>query len=156
VEHYSPREVIEQAIQTERLGHDFYRSMSQKFNEHDKLKSLFETLAAKELQHEKKFSELKKCIKESEPEEWKEVSPYLRAIVESEFFLGKNKSLPSIQHLSKMEDALSYALGFERETLLYYIGLKDIVEGKDVINEIINEEKSHIVWLNELKTELKL
>jgi rubrerythrin len=155
VERYSFREVIEQAIQTEKLGHDFYTAMAKRFNEYEQLKSLFEMLATKELQHEKRFLALKDGIKEQEPEGWEEVSSYLRAVVESEFFLGKNKSLPSLEHLKTVKDAIHYALGFERETLLYYYGLKDALINTGAIDEIVNEEKSHIVWLRELKNTLK-
>ncbi len=142
------REVIEQAIQTERLGYQFYTEMAKRFGENEGLKKLFETLAVKELRHEKTFSELKEISGTEEPEGWDEVSQYLRAIVESEFFLGKDKSLPSLKHLEKASDAVNFAIGFEKETLLYFYAIRDMVKGKEVIDEIINEEKSHIMWLN--------
>jgi rubrerythrin len=156
VENFSIREIIEQAVQTERLGNGFYSNMAQRFKENDKLKNLFELLATKERQHEIKFSELKNKVKDEEPEGWEEASQYLRAIVESEFFLGKHKSLPSLEHLRKTEDAVRYALGFEKETLLYYHGLREIVRERKIMDEIINEEKSHIVWLNEYKNKLQI
>ena len=150
MEKYSVGEIVEQAVQTERLGREFYVSMAGRFKENNRLKDLFGLLASKELQHEKKFSELTKKIKDEEPPGWEEVSRYLRAIVESEFFLGRNKSLPSLEHLKKAEDAVKYALGFEKETLLYYYVLKEVVMEKGIVGEIIDEEKSHIVWLKEL------
>ena len=154
---FSTREVIEQAVQTERLGCEFYTAMAKRFKENDKLKNLFEMLAVNEQQHEKRFSELKNKIKikNEEVEGWEDVSQYLRAIVESEFFLGKNKSLPSLEHVKTIVDALNFALGFEKETLLYYHSLKDIIDEKDVMNDIIKEEKQHIIWLHELKRSLK-
>ena len=72
-------------------------------------------LAVNEQQHEKRFSELKNKIKNEEIEGWGDVSQYLRAIVESEFFLGKNKSLPSLEHAKTVTDAVNFALGFEKE-----------------------------------------
>ena len=149
---FSTREVIEQAVQTERLGCEFYTAMAKRFKENDKLKNLFEMLAVNEQQHEKRFSELKNKIKNEEIEGWGDVSQYLRAIVESEFFLGRNKSL---EHVKTIVDALNFALGFEKETLLYYHSLKDIIDEKDVMNDIIKEEKQHIIWLHELKKSLK-
>ena len=59
MEKYSISEVIEQAVQTERLGYQFYTTMAERFKEDNGLKKLFETLGAKELVHEKRFSELK-------------------------------------------------------------------------------------------------
>jgi rubrerythrin len=48
-------------------------------------------------------------------------------------------------------EAIKFALGFERETLLYYYGLRDMIQEKKVIDEVIKEEKSHIVWLSALR-----
>jgi rubrerythrin len=148
MEKFSIREVVGQAIQTEKLGYQFYSTMAEKFRkENEDLHKLFTTLAEKELKHEKAFSELIDIIGDSEPEGWEDVSQYMRAIVESEFFLGKNKSLPSMENIKTVNDAVDFAIGFEKETLLYFHGIKDAVKEKDVVDEIINEEKSHIRWL---------
>ncbi|HUO77127.1 MAG TPA: hypothetical protein VMU21_06065, partial [Thermodesulfovibrionales bacterium] len=82
---------------------------------------------------------------------WEDAELYLRAIVESEFFLGKNKSLPSLKHVKTVEDAVNFALGFEKETLLYFYGIRDAVKEREVVEEIINEERSHIMWLHRFK-----
>jgi rubrerythrin len=84
-------------------------------------------------------------------EGWDEVTQYLRAIVDSEFFLGKDKCLPSLEHVKKAADAIDFALCFERDTLLYYYGLRETLKEKEIIEAIIREEKSHIVWLNNLR-----
>lgn len=151
MEKFSVREALEQAVQTEKLGYQFYTSMSGRFEKDEGLVSLFSTLAEKELRHEKTYSELKDIVGDSEPDGWEEISLYLRAIVESEFFLGKNKALPSMDGIKTVGDAVNYALGFEKETLLYFYGVKDAVKEKEIVDEIINEEKSHIMWLNAFK-----
>ncbi len=156
MESFSIKEVIEQAVQTEKLGYKFYITMAERFEKDEKLKKLFETLALKEQRHEKTFSELKKIIGDERPENWEEASQYLRAIVESEFFLGKNKSLPLLEHVKTTIDAVNFALGFEKETLLYFHSLRDIVKEKEIVDEIINEEKSHIMWLSEYKANSKI
>jgi rubrerythrin len=46
-----------------------------------------------------------------------------------------------------VDDAIKFAIGFEKETMLYFMGLKDAVKNKEIVDEIINEEKSHIRWL---------
>lgn len=148
MDRFTIREVVEQAVQTEKLGYQFYTTMAGRFKkESEDLNKLFTTLAEKEARHEKTFSELLGMIGDEEPEGWEEVSQYMRAMVESEFFLGKNKSLPSMERIKTVEDAVNFALGFEKETLLYFHGIKDAVKEKDVVDEIISEEKSHIKWL---------
>lgn len=155
MERYSIREVIEQALRTERLGYEFYTTMKERFKDDERFTRLFSTLAEKELLHEKRFAELLSIIKDEEPENWDEASEYLRAIVESEFFLGKDKSLPSLTHVKSIDDAVEFAIGFEKETLLYFYGLLGAVEEKEVVEEIINEEKSHVKWLTAFKESFK-
>ena len=155
MERYSIREVIEQAVQTEKFGFQFYTTMAERFNKDDGLAKLFSNLAIKEQRHEKTFRELLDIVKDEEPMNWEEAEQYLRAIVESEFFLGKDKSLPPLQHVKTVEDAVNFALGFEKETLLYFYGIKEAVKEKELVDEIINEEKSHIMWLNRFKDSFK-
>ncbi len=154
MDNYSAAEIIEQAVQTEKLGYEFYTVMAKRFETSEKLQKLFETLAIKEREHERTFAALKERIGNRMLEGWDEASMYLRAVVESEFFLGKHKSLPSLENLESVDEAVRYAMGFERETLLYYYGLRDVIKDRDIINEIINEEKSHILWLSEFKKSL--
>lgn len=152
MENFSIREVVGQAVQTEKLGYQFYTTMAEKFKkDNEELNKLFITLAEKELTHEKTFLDLLGMIGDDEPEGWEEISQYMRAIVESEFFLGKNKSLPSMENIKTVRDAVNFAIGFEKETLLYFYGIKDAVKEKEIVEEIINEEKSHIKWLISFK-----
>lgn len=148
---FSILEVIEQAVQAEKLGNEFYTKMAKRFQKNNELKKLFETLASQELKHEKTFSELKNKIGDEEPEGWEEVSLYLRAIVDSEFFLGKGKSMSVIKSMKTAAGVINFALGFERETLLYYHAMRDAIKEKKIVDAVINEEKSHIVWLNDLR-----
>ncbi len=150
---YNINEVLEMAVQTEKLGYQFYSSMAGKFEKDKELVSLFEKLASKERVHEKTFTDLRDSVAKKEPEEveWEEVSNYMRAFVESEFFLGKGKSLPNLDHITSVKELLAFAMGFEKETLLYFMELRNVVKEKAVMDQIIDEEKSHISWLSTFK-----
>jgi len=151
---YSVSEVVEQAVQTEKLGVDFYTQMSEKFADNEGLKNLFDTLALKEQQHEEIFKALKNKVADQKFENWEEAGKYMRSIVESEFFLGNNKSLPSLEYIKSVEEAVNFAIGFEKETLLYFYHLKSALNDKDTINAIIKEEQSHLVWLSDFRKTL--
>lgn len=153
---YSIDEILEMAVQTEKLGYQFYTRTAEKFKNDRKLANLFTNLASKESLHEKTFSELKGLVAKEGPEpvEWEEVTNYMRAFVESEFFLGGSKSLPAMEHIRTVKDAVVFALGFEKETLLYFWELRSLVKEKTIVDRVINEEKSHIMWLDKFRREL--
>ena len=62
---YNINEIIEMAVQTERLGFQFYTSIAEKFKKNAELVKLFTTLASKEKTHEKTFSNLKDMVAKS-------------------------------------------------------------------------------------------
>jgi rubrerythrin len=148
---FSIREAIEMAVQTEKIGHEFYLGMAEKFKDNRELNELFSTLAKKEQVHERMFSELKDIIGDQEPDEWDQVSNYMRAIVESAFFLGKDKATMHMQNIGDINGAVGFAMAFEKETMLFFYGIRDSVKEKDMVDEIINEEKSHIMWLSRFR-----
>ena len=154
---FSVQEVIEQAIQTEILGAKFYAHMAEKFNNNDEINTFFKILSNEEVQHTNIFRSIMEKTGSSYqmPDNWGEASKYLRAIVESEFFLGDGNFLPSnVKQLETLEDVLNYAITFEKVTLLYYLELRDIVGDKEAVHDIVNEEKKHVVWLSDLKKKL--
>ncbi len=153
---YSIDEILEMAIQTEKLGYQFYNGMADKFKKDAGLVKLFTTLASKEKTHERTFTNLKDTVAKSgiEPVDWDEITKYMRAFVESEFFLGSGKSLPNMDHLKTVADVVRFALGFEKETLLYFMELRAVVKEKAPVDAVIDEEKSHIVWLDQFRKEM--
>lgn len=155
MQRYSLREVVEMAIQTERLGTEFYTGMAAKFKDHEGLNTLFKTLAAMEVKHERTFTKMLDTVTEAEAAAWEEAQPYMRAMVESEFFLGKGKALPNLDHVTTVREAADFALGFEKESTLFFMGLKGAVKDKALVEDIINEEMSHIAWINRFMEKLE-
>ena len=151
MERFSVREVIEQAVRTEQLGYNFYSSMAEKFKDNKKLRDLFDTLARKEQTHEQRFKELYEIVGDEEIEGWEDVSEYMRAFAESEFFLGSDKAIVKMKEIQGAQDAVDFALAFEKETLLYFLSLRKAVREREIVDEIINEEQSHVMWLNRFK-----
>ncbi len=60
-----------------------------------------------------------------------------------------------MEKIKTIADAVQFAIGFEKETLLYFLGVRDVVVQKALINEIIDEERSHIRWLSAFKSTLR-
>jgi len=155
---YSAVEVIEMAIKTEESGMTFYQGVAKK-TKNNKLKQLFEFLAGEEIKHKQIFTELYKTIKDSPqsvPYNWEEMSLYLKAITESQFFLGKTKSINLVKVAKTPKHALDFALGFERDTLLFYTEIMSIVTetNRRLVIKIVIQEKNHIRQLQLMKESL--
>ncbi len=157
---YSVREVVEMAVRTEKLGHEFYTGMAEKFSSEQGLKDLFTLLATMELKHERIFTGILGKISGNEPidpGEWTEALNYLRAMMESQFFLGSEKSLPNLDRIKSVAEATDFAIGFEKETTLFFTGMKAAVSEPDrtLVDEIIVEEMRHIAILTKFRESIK-
>ncbi|MBF0488485.1 MAG: ferritin family protein [Nitrospirae bacterium] len=151
---FSIREVIEMAIRTEVLGNSYYSELAAKFKGGDReVYELFTKLAEAEKNHIVAFTALREKVAQEEPDNWQEISEYMRAFVESAFFLGKDKAMLHMQNVTDPLHAVGLAIGFEKETLLYFYTMRDSVREKHIVNEIIEEEKHHIVWLSKYKAQ---
>ncbi|MBF0457636.1 MAG: ferritin family protein [Nitrospirae bacterium] len=154
METFSIREVIEMAVRTEVLGNSYYNDLAAKFKGGNReVYELFTKLAEAEKNHIIAFTALKEKVGEEEPDNWQDISEYMRAFVESAFFLGKDKAMLHMQNVADPLHAVGLAIGFEKETLLYFYTIRDSVKEKNIVNEIIEEEKHHIVWLSKYKAQ---
>ena len=144
---FSVREVLEMAVQTEKTGYDFYTGMAGRFSGNPAMKELFGKLALQEKKHEHAFLKLLETVTEAEPERWEEAQNYFRAMMESEFFMGREKPLTVMENVKTELDAVDLALGFEKQSILYYSGLRDFISDRVALEDIIKEETEHIKWL---------
>jgi rubrerythrin len=57
-----------------------------------------------------------------------------------------------------LEEILRTAVGLEKDTILFYLGIKDLIpvqSGQDRIEEIIREERRHVIQLTNVLKKLK-
>lgn len=142
---FNANEILQMAEQLERNGADFYRKSIEKIQD-PAGKELLLSLAEMEDQHEKTFADLRSKLTASEkaqtvfdPEG--ETVRYLKALADSKVFFEKTIDTDS------MEGILKEAITAEKDSILFYLGLKDAVPealGKDRIDAVIKEEMSHI------------
>ena len=153
---FNANEILQMAEQLERNGADFYRKSIEKIQD-PAGKELLLSLAEMEDQHEKTFADLRSKLTASEkaqtvfdPEG--ETVRYLKALADSKVFFEKTIDTNS------MEGILKEAITAEKDSILFYLGLKDAVPealGKDRIDAVIKEEMSHINLLTRELVALK-
>jgi rubrerythrin len=141
-------DVFELAMQVEKSGETFYGAAVSKVDS-PSVKSLFEDLVFQEIRHYRCFRSLLESVRGRQlltAEQWHEYQGYLAATVQSAFFEGPDKALALAETIKDRQHAIRMAIEFEKETLLFFYDLYDIVpdSGKRAVREIVNEEKSHI------------
>lgn len=153
---FNANEILQMAEQLERNGADFYRKSIEKIQDPTG-KELLLSLAEMEDQHEKTFADLRSKLTASEKAQTVfdpqgETVRYLKALADSKVFFEKTIDTDS------MEGILKEAITAEKDSILFYLGLKDAVPealGKDKIDAVIKEEMSHINLLTRELVALK-
>lgn len=153
---YSPAEVVGLAVETERAGQHYYE-LAAGDAKTAKVKELFAFLAGQEIHHRQLFEGLYRKIKETPaelPQNWDETVPYLKVITDSRFFLGDEKAINLVRAAKDEQEAVEFALQFEKETLLFYLEIGPLVADvhRPVVEDIAAQERLHIRRLSELKT----
>ena len=151
---FNADEVFEMAEQIERNGGKFYRAAAEKF---PAVRDILLGLATMEDEHEKTFADMRAELSGTELEETvfdpdEQAQMYLRAMADGHVFDVKSDPAELLATRNTPEDVLKMAIGVERDSIAFYVGLKDAVSnkaGKDKVDAIIKEEMGHVVTLNE-------
>ncbi|MHC4455560.1 MAG: ferritin family protein [Planctomycetota bacterium] len=152
---FNALEIFEMAEQIERNGVKFYRKAAESISDRDMRRMLLD-LAAMEVDHEKTFADMKEELSEAERQPVifdpdNEAALYLQAMADGHVFdLNKDIS-EQLTGKESIEDILKMAIEAEKDSIIFYLGLKDFVParlGKDWVEAIIKEEMSHIAILN--------
>ncbi|MBN2062846.1 MAG: ferritin family protein [Deltaproteobacteria bacterium] len=146
---FTASDVMDMAIEIEKNGASFYRESADMFPGSESEKLLLD-LAAMEDEHEKRFEEMKKSLSETErsatvfdPDN--ESLQYLKALADLRVFYDKKRPGESLIEILKS------AIEAEKESMVFYLGMKDMVPekyGRQRIDDIIREEMGHITLLS--------
>lgn len=146
-------EIIEIAMRLEERGEAFYKAAAEKAAEAE-VKTLFEELAVQEQYHRRAFQQMGRGVVELalSPEQWDQFQAYTGALLNQSLFDRPDGALSQAVEATDEPNALQAALGFEKETLLFFHELRDVVRGpaRQTMDRIIEEERRHIQRLSGL------
>jgi rubrerythrin len=148
---FNADEIFEMAEQIERNGAKFYHEAADKASDAD-LKEMLLSLAAMEDGHQKTFAQMRKELSAEEKESNvfdpdNEVAQYLRTMADFHGTEGKAGPTEKLTGQESMADILKIALQAEKNSIAFYVGIKDIVSskaGKAKVQAIIIEEMAHV------------
>jgi rubrerythrin len=155
---YTGEEIVNLAVAIEKEGKEFYDSALQ-YAKGYKLKEALIYLAREEEKHVAVFQKIgDKLVKNFVPNESYEgeYEDYLKSIVNSRSFNVK-KVEDMVKTIHTDQDILNFALTFEKDSILIFDEFKAFVndEGKEIISELIEEEKGHIRKIVKIFNELE-
>jgi len=151
---FTADEVLEMAEQIERNGAKFYREAATKAPERQ-IKDMFLRLAAMEDTHLRTFQQMRTTLSDQDkggttfdPEG--EASLYLQAMADDRGFEGMKGRNVKLTGQESTQALLEIAIGAEKNSILYYVGLKELVPtetGREKVEAIIREEVGHAAEL---------
>ncbi len=151
---FDPDEIFEMALQLERNGAAFYRNAAENVPDSQNKKLLL-GLAKMEEDHERDFTILRKKLTDSKPDYYDpdgEAARYLQSIADTKIFFERGLDITS------MKEILKEAILAEKDSTIFYMGLKELVPdepGKNKLEQIIKEEMTHIRILSEKLADIK-
>ncbi len=159
---FNANEIFEMAEQIERNGAAFYVKAAASFD--GPAKKLLEELASWEKKHEDIFKDMQKALASSEkleqvfdPDE--EGARYLQAFADRHVFDTRVEAAERLTGDESLEEVLRIAIGLEKDSIVFYLGLRDATPdkaGRERVEEIIKEEMKHVSILSdELRKALK-
>ena len=159
---FNADEVFEMAVRIENNGAAFYRKAAG-LQSDIKNQKFLEGLANMEDRHEKIFTDMRTTLTEKDKEPkvfdpFDEVSQYLAAMADTMGGEGSPSVADALTGNESLEEILKIAVGLEKDSILFYLGIKDLIpaqSGQDRIDEIIKEERRHVVQLSNLLEKLK-
>ena len=148
---FNADEIFEIAEQIERNGAKFYREAAGITPDAD-AKKLLLNMAAMEDGHEMTFAQMRKELSAQEKESNvfdpdNEVAQYLQTMADFHGTEGKVSATDKLTGKESLADILKIALQAEKNSIAFYVGVKDLVPskaGKDKIQAIIIEEMAHV------------
>ncbi len=153
--YFNAEEILDMAEQIERNGQRFYRRAAEIVKDIPAQKLMLQ-LADMEVEHEKTFSKMKTELSEQESsptiyDPYIESLLYLKAMADDQVFDMKSDMSAKLTGKETVEELLRTAIQKEKDSVVFYIGMKELVPanlGQSKIDEIIKEELSHVSLLS--------
>lgn len=157
---FNADEIFAVAVKIEENGIAFYRRAHelQKKSPHA---ALLESLAKMEEGHKRTFEEMRLKVPaefkaEQSYDPFEEVTLYLGAMADAHGGEGSPSAAEKLTGRETLVEIIDIALELEKKSILYYVGLRDVVPerlGREKIDFIIGEEKKHVIQLERVKVQ---
>ena len=147
---FTADEIYEVAEQIERNAAEFYSEAAEKCPNED-IKEMLLDMSVTENEHLETFQNMREKLAEevglSIFDPFGRSAMYLQAIADARSWEGRVNPMQALSGSETAKEIIEIALEAEKEMVVFYVGLKDLVYfklGKDKVEDIILEELGHI------------
>lgn len=156
---FNADEIFEIAVQIERNGANFYRKAAEPAKGGNR--DLLVRLADMEDDHKETFAAMRSTLGDAEKrpitvDPGNQALLYLQAMAYGKVFSADPSE--ALTGAEPMKDILNTGIGLEKDSIVFYEGMKEVVPGaagKDQVDAIIKQEMGHIVDLTKQLKALK-
>ncbi len=158
---------MEMAIQIEKNGREYYALMTEK-SENPEIKQVFAYLGREEQSHLENFIKIRERLAASQADKQFEIADeyntpemfnYLNAMFDGRVFPNLNSHADIANEIKTDEQAIYHAIGFEKDTVLFFQEILNILgpadQNRSLVEELIRQEKIHIARLYTLLGNIK-
>lgn len=152
---FTIRDVFAMAEKGESNAAAFYKKAARlQFNPQDR--DMLRKMAAMEEAHRNTFVALRETMTEPGVAEdpYGDLQMYVSAMVEGHGGEGSRDMAVGLTGTESLDEVLRLALDAEQKAILFYVGLRDLLRlpgDREKIEEIIGEEKKHVVVLHNIR-----
>lgn len=147
-------ELVELGIQIEKNGRDFYHTLSRQ-SKNEEAKKIFEFLAKEEEKHVSVFQKILNSAHSYQSRGYypDEYFAYMNTLAGGYIFTQADKGKEIARKIKSDKEALSMGIQFEKDSILFYEGMKKVMAEKDypVIEKLIMQEHKHLMQLSGFK-----
>lgn len=148
------RELIRLAKRDEDVGAEFYQKLAEKVESED-LKEKFLEIREQEIGHSERFQEMLDQLSDYVPQEDfpGEYEQYFKSFLSKREYLDSDDAVEAASRIKSDMEAVKFALGQEKNTLLFFLEMKELVpssQHREMVHEVIDEERDHIVELSQM------
>jgi rubrerythrin len=145
---FTAAQALEMAVKIEEHGGAFYRAAGEKSRDAE-VRELFADLASREQAHREVFARMAERVEPAPEPAESDVGDYasfLEVALDQAVFSGPDKAVRMADQADNRDAALRAAMGFEKDTMLFYYDLREMVDESDreTISDVIREEKLHL------------
>lgn len=154
---FNADEIYKIAEHMERNGVKFYTNAAKMAGENKNTKNYFLEFAEMEKEHEKVFVRMREGL--TDGQNTTSFDPdghavlYLQAWADGKIFNEKGELAEVLIEQMSIQSILKIAIGLENDSILFYLGMKEMTKSEKSRNEIdniIKEEMTHVAYLNKI------